>query len=56
MEAIPSTGAALVALLDQEFPLRNPNPKTTHADLLYAAGQRSVVEYLLNIQAQENEK
>lgn len=55
MEAIPPTGAALVAALDKQFPLRNCGPRQTHAEIIYAAGQRSVVEFLLSIQNQEED-
>ncbi len=55
MEAIPPTGDALVASLNAQFPLRNPKPTQTHAEIMYAAGQRSVIEYLLNLQNLEKE-
>lgn len=33
--------------LDAMYPLRNPSPKDDDRVLMYRAGQRSVVEYIL---------
>lgn len=36
----------LVEELDDFFPAFNPTPLNTHAEIMFRAGQRSVVEYL----------
>lgn len=55
LEAIPPTGDRLVAELDAHFPLQNSQPNQTHAQILFKAGQRSVIEFLLNLQKVEQE-
>jgi len=37
----------IVDELEDCFPPINPTPETPHAKIMYLAGQRSVVEYLL---------
>lgn len=41
----PATADALVAELDRVFPDRAPERRETYEDLMYRAGQRSVVEW-----------
>ena len=43
---------AMLSDLDQTFPPVNPTPTDSHALVMYRAGQRSVVEYI--IQQMEN--
>jgi hypothetical protein len=38
--------AALLERLEDDFPPLNPHPENTHAQIMYRAGQRSVVEYI----------
>ena len=38
----------IIADLEEVFPPANPKPTDTIAKVMYQAGQRSVVEYLLN--------
>ena len=39
---------AMLSDLDETFPPVNPTPTDSHALVMYRAGQRSVVEYILN--------
>lgn len=55
MEVIPSLSTDLIKTLSEEYPIVLPNPKSQRESELYAAGQRSVVDYLLTLQA-ESEK
>lgn len=55
MEVFPYTIDELIDALDAQFPPRNPKPSQDHPQIMYAAGQRSVVEYLRAIQAAEEE-
>lgn len=55
MEAIPTTGDALVDALDRAYPLRNPKQQQDLSEIMYKAGQRSVVEMLRQVQHQEDE-
>lgn len=34
--------------LDENFPVVNPSPNTSIEQIMYQAGQRSVVEWLIN--------
>ena len=43
---------AMLSDLDETFPPVNPTPTDSHALVMYRAGQRSVVEYI--IQQMEN--
>jgi hypothetical protein len=47
------TAAPLTKLVDQledVFPLRTPTPNDSHAKLMYEAGQRSVIDYIVTLQ------
>lgn len=46
MEKLPTFSSDLVKKLDELYPLRNPLPSESHVDIIYRAGQRSVVESL----------
>ena len=55
LSTLESKGMELQAMLsdlDQTFPPVNPTPTDSHALVMYRAGQRSVVEYI--IQQMEN--
>tara|TARA_R100000900_G_scaffold117120_2_gene92092 strand:+ start:8273 stop:8440 length:168 start_codon:yes stop_codon:yes gene_type:complete len=39
---------ALVDELDEVYPLINPTPRDNDKTIMYRAGQRSVVEYILD--------
>ena len=39
---------ALVQELEENFPPLNPTPTQTIEDVMYLAGQRSVVEWIIN--------
>ena len=44
------TGSPLRSLVDEleeMYPLHTPTPRDTDRDIMYRAGQRSVVEYIL---------
>ena len=38
----------IVEELEEKFPPVNPHPKEEHASIMYKAGQRSVVEWIVN--------
>ena len=47
------TAAPLTKLVDQlgdVFPLRTPTPNDSHAKIMYEAGQRSVIDYIVTLQ------
>lgn len=46
MEKLPTFSADLVKRLNEMYPLRNPHPNDDILDIMYRAGQRSVVESL----------
>ena len=41
----------LVEQLEEMFPPRTPMPKDSHVKIMYEAGQRSVIEYIKDLQA-----
>ena len=41
---------ALVDELEEMYPPYNPSPRDTDREIMYRAGQRSVVEYILSKQ------
>lgn len=41
---------ALVDELNEMYPAHNPSPRDTDREIMYRAGQRSVVEYILSKQ------
>lgn len=49
MESIPSLSASLIDSLDKLYPQVLPNPRSDRYDELYKAGQRSVVDFLLQL-------
>jgi hypothetical protein len=55
MDYIPKDGDQLVDALDELYPARLPKTNQTTAEIFYAAGQRSVVELLRNIQNQDED-
>lgn len=46
MERLPTYSADLIEALDKQYPLRNPDVNDTEKQIMYRAGQRSVVEML----------
>lgn len=46
MEKLPTFSADLVKKLNELYPLRNPQPNEDLIEIMYRAGQRSVVESL----------
>jgi hypothetical protein len=47
--ALPETVDDLIDLCDQLYPARSPLPTETHEALMYRGGQRSVVEFLIEL-------
>jgi hypothetical protein len=39
---------SLVQQLEENFPPLNPHPDDSHSKIMYSAGQRSVVEWILH--------
>lgn len=48
---LPLSVEELIDLLKKIYPEPTPNPAMTHDQIMYAAGQRSVVLYLLGLEA-----
>lgn len=53
-EILPATADAVVDLLDQRFPERSPNPGETMDMLMFQAGARSVVRFLLALRSRRD--
>lgn len=52
-EEVFGTAAPLTKLVDEleeMFPHRTPTPQDSHAKLMYEAGQRSVIDYIVDLQ------
>lgn len=56
MEHIPTLSYDLIGLLDKVYPVVLPTPETTRDYQLYHAGQRSVVDFLLTLQQEQEER
>lgn len=53
-EEVFGSAAPLTKLVDEleaVFPPRTPTPQDSHAKLMYEAGQRSVIDYIIGIQS-----
>jgi hypothetical protein len=48
MEKLPTFSSDLVKKLNEMYPLRNPHPSDDLVDIMYRAGQRSVVDSLVS--------
>ena len=48
MEKLPTFSVDLVNKLNELYPLRNPVVTNTEKEIMYKAGQRAVVEFLLS--------
>ena len=48
MDTIPTFSAELIQHLDTSYPLRNPLLSESEKEIMYRAGQRSVVEMLIS--------
>lgn len=53
--SLPTTHNELMEDLEQRYPLRNVSPKQNVNEIMYLAGQRSVVEYLAACLADEED-
>jgi len=52
---LPSNMDDLVALLDETFPLVNPTPTASISDIQRKAGQRDVVDWLLELKNRKDD-
>lgn len=52
---LPYTADEVVRLLDESFPERSPDPSMTDREIMYEAGKRSVVRYLLELQQRRDQ-
>lgn len=48
MDKLPIYSADLVKRLNELYPMRNPSPTDAIEDIMFKAGQRSVVESLIS--------
>ena len=54
LEVLGMETHALLAQLEENFPPLNPHPDDSHSKIMYSAGQRSVVEWILHQLNEDN--
>jgi len=50
LHGLPRLSLELLEVLEKAFPLKNPEPTATYAEIQRAAGQRDVIETILRLQ------